>query len=136
MKRAKRMETKCTVIGSTQVRFTIKGAQSYFSKFIVFYFIWRIINQSYIFKNWIKTVKPFGCTMQFCHFQLPICWTCYASLIMVIITRHVSSISSKQNFKVQHGLWEKYELSCDTKMIPKSPQVWKKKSWTNRTRLL
>ena len=118
----------CFVFGV--FRHPFKGAQSlFFSKFSFLFHFKESSLQSYKFKIWVKPVKPFGCTKQFCVFQLP---TFYCvSLITVTITRHVfiNIFQTEYYFscKIWHRFWEKYELSSDTKIS---------KSWKNRTGLL
>ena len=64
---------------------------------------------------------------QFCILQLPVPYG--VSLIIVTITRHVFiNIFQTEYFsavKYCHGLWEKYELSCDTKISKSLKKVEK-----------
>ena len=79
----------------------------------------------------VKTVKPFGCTKQFCILQLPISYC--VSLIMISITRHVFidiiPNGTLFSWKICHGFWDENELFfCDTK-ISKSLKSRKNRTW-------
>ena len=62
----------------------------------------------------------------------------YTLLLTVTITSHIFiNIFQTEHLwaiKFAMGLWEKYELSCDTKILKLKKK--KKKSWWNRTGLL
>ena len=107
-----------------QVNFTLKVVQSYFSKFTSGFHLKNHHTKDVKFQISVETVKPFGFMKQFCILQLPISYC--VSLIIVPITRQVST----NIFQPEHFSAVKFAMGCEKNMsflvIGKSPKVWKK----------
>ena len=103
----------------------LKGAQSYFSKFSLWFHLKNHHSKDINLKLWLETVKLFGCTKQIWILQLPISY-CISSL-MVTITRHIFI----NIFQMEHFSAVKFAMGYEKNMsflvIPISPKVWKKK---------
>ena len=81
------------------------------------------------FEIWIKMVKPFGFTKQFWVMQLPVlCKLNYGYHNQARFHQYLSN-GILFSSKIWHGLWEKYELSCDTKISKKFFKKLQKLEW-------
>ena len=69
----------------------------------------------------VETVKPFGCTKQFCILQLPISYC--ESLIMVTTTSHVFIHKYQTGYFSAVKFDMGYEKNMSFLVIPKSPEV-------------
>ena len=105
----------------------VKGAQSYFLKNWFSASFEESFLQIWKYKIWVKTVKLFRYTKQFCDLQLPI--SCCVSLIMV--TRHVfiSIFQTEHISAIKFDMG--YEKNTSFLEIPKSTKVWKQ-SWEKK----
>ena len=98
------------------LKFTFKGAQSYFSRFSFLFHLKNHLSKDVNFKFQLKQSSRLDVqTILYIYCSCPYLYC--VSLIMVTITRHFILSSTQNIFHLNcHGLWEKYELSCDSKI--------------------
>ena len=108
---------------SSYISYVLKVHSPIFQN-LVFCFIW-IITPKMKSQILVQTVKPFGCTKQFCDLQLPISY-CVSS-IMVTIKKHffINIFQTEHFLAVNFSMG--YEKNMSYLVIAKSPKVWKKK---------
>ena len=108
-----------------------KGAQSYYSKLRFHLYVGNLYSTGLNLK--FQSVKPFGCTKQFCKLQPPILY--YVSLIRVTITSHIFTAI----FSREYVLAIKFLVGNDKNMghllIQKSHKKKKKKKKRERKKI-